>query len=82
MADMPILLMRNEMSGTGEGGQTAGCINAGMPSPLSSGIGSMGWSMGEQASGGFNAGMPSPPSSDPASSAWEAWEVVAHAWVP
>jgi len=33
MADMPILLMRNEMSGTGEGGQTAGCINAGMPSP-------------------------------------------------
>jgi hypothetical protein len=59
MADMPILLMRHEMSGTGEGGQTAGCINAGMPSPLSSGIGSMGWSMGEQASGGFNAGMPS-----------------------
>jgi hypothetical protein len=59
MADIPILMMRPERSGTGEGGQTAGCINAGMPSPLSSGISSMGWSMGEQASGGFNAGMPS-----------------------
>jgi hypothetical protein len=51
MVDMPCLLMSSDS----QGGQAAGCINVGMPSLLSSGISSMGWSMGEQATGGFNA---------------------------
>jgi hypothetical protein len=54
MVDIPSLLIDGR-----KGGEAEGCINVGMPSLLSSGVSSMGWSMGEQATGGFNAGMPS-----------------------